>query len=138
MRRCREIIEERAPRGEKASLLAVTQVLAYLRYHSVELLKILGGRTIMLEVPFLDEIVQEKYGNLLAEKTREAARETACKTAHQDIVTVLEARFGEVPRDLVEEIEPVVDEEQLKALVRAAGTCPDLAAFRTTLRDASR
>ena len=42
----------------------------------------------MLEVPFLDEIVMEK--------TRETARETA----QRYIVAFLEARFGDVPRDL--------------------------------------
>ena len=83
----------------------------------------------MLEVPFMDEILLEKYGILLAQKTREAARETA----HQDIATFLEARFGDVPRDLVEAIESVVNEKQLKDLVRSAAACPDLAAFRRAM-----
>ena len=68
----------------------------------------------MLEVPFLDEIVMEK--------TRE--------TAQQDIVTVLEARFGDVPGDVVEGIESIDDETQLRGLVRLAASRPDLAAFR--------
>ena len=117
MQRCRDLIEHGASSGEKANLLAVTQVLAYLRYNSVELLEILGGRKIMLEVPFLDEIV--------AEKTRE--------TAHKDIATVLKTRFGAVPHDVVEAIGSVADEEQLEALVRLAVVCPDLAAFRRTI-----
>ena len=58
--RCRDLIDEGAPPGEKANLLAVTQVLAYLRYNSMELLEVLGGRKVMLEVPYLDEIVMEK------------------------------------------------------------------------------
>ena len=91
----------------------------------------------MLESPLIDELVMEKYGELLTEKTREAARETAretaCETAHQNIVTVLEARFGDVPRDLVEEIESVVDGKQLQGLVRTAAACPDLDAFRGAL-----
>ena len=87
----------------------------------------------MLESPLIDELVMEKYGELLTEKTREAARETACETAHQYIVVVLEARFGDVPRDLAEEIESVVDEKQLKCLVRSAGACPDLDAFRSAV-----
>ena len=92
----------------------------------------------MLESPLIDELVMEKYGELLTEKTRVAAREAAhkatreatCETAQQDIVTVLEARFGDVPRDLAEEIESVVDGKQLKGLVRTAVACPDLDAFR--------
>ena len=75
----------------------------------------------MLEIPFLDEIVREK--------TRITARETA----HQYIVTVLEARFGEVPVDLAEEIESIDDEKQLRGLVRSAGSCPDLEAFRNSM-----
>jgi predicted transposase YdaD len=115
--RCREVIEQQAPPSERANLLAVTQVLAYLRYNSVELLRILGGTEVMLEIPFLDEIVKEK--------TRETARE--------DIVTVLETRFGEVPQELVEGVESVVDEKRLKGLVRSAAACPDLAAFREAI-----
>ena len=114
---CRDLIDEGAPRGEKTNLLAVTQVLAYLRYNSKDLLKILGGKEVMLEIPFLDEIVMEK--------TRE--------TAHKDIGTVLKTRFGDVPRDLVEAIESVVDEEQLEDLVRSAVVCPDLATFRRAM-----
>ena len=83
----------------------------------------------MLEVPYLDEIVLERYENLLAEKTREAARENA----HENIAAFLEARFGDVPRDLVEAIESVVDEKQLEGLVRSAGTCRDLAEFRRAM-----
>jgi hypothetical protein len=48
-------------------------------------------------------------------------------------VTFLEARFGDVPRDLAEEIESVVDEKQLKGLVRSAGACPDLDASRNVI-----
>ena len=91
----------------------------------------------MLEVPYLDEIVLERYENLLAQKTREAAREGAREgareNAHKYIATVLETRFGDLPRDLVEAIESVVDEKQLKDLVRSAAACPDLAAFRRAM-----
>ena len=76
----------------------------------------------MLELPFLDELVMEK--------TRGTARVTAREKAHQYIVTVLEARFGEVPVELAEEIESIDDEKQLRGLVRLAASCPDLDAFR--------
>jgi len=68
----------------------------------------------MLETPFLDEIVREK--------TRE--------TTQPAIAGFLEARSGEVPPDLLEAIKSVVDEQQLKGLVRSAAVGPDLAAFR--------
>ena len=76
MERCRDVIEQNAPPDEKANLLAVTQVLAYLRYNDMGLLTILGGRKVMLESPLIDELVQEKYGDQLAELT-EKIRETA-------------------------------------------------------------
>ena len=117
MRRCRDLIERDAPFGEKANLLAVTQVLAYLRYNSIELLEVLGGSKVMLEIPYLNEIVMEK----------------SRATAHRHLTVFLEARFGDVPRDLVEEIESVVDEKQLEGLVRSAGTCRDLAEFRRAM-----
>jgi hypothetical protein len=41
--------------------------------------------------------VQEKFEIVLAEKTREATQETALATARQSILSVLDARFGEVP-----------------------------------------
>lgn len=72
-------------------------------------------------MPFLDEIVMEK--------THVTARETA----HQYIVTVLEARFADVPVDLAEEIEAIDDEKQLRGLVRLAASCPDLDAFRRSV-----
>jgi hypothetical protein len=71
----------------------------------------------MLEVPFLDEIVMEK------------ARETA----QRYIVAFLEARFGDVPWDLIEQIEAMDDEKQLTGFVRSAGSCLDLEAFRKAI-----
>jgi len=106
-------------------LLAVTQVFSFLRYNDLAILTVLGGKEVMLEIPFLDEIVMEK--------TRETARVTARETAHQYIVTVLEARFGEVPVDLAEEIESIDDEKQLRGLVRLAASCADRDAFRNAI-----
>ena len=77
----------------------------------------------------LDDVVREMCEALLREEIREAARENA----HQNIAAVLETRLGDVPRDLVEAIESVVDEKQLKDLVRLAVACPDLAAFRQAI-----
>ena len=107
----------------------------------------------MLESPLIDELFIEKYGELLAQRTREVtrevtrkvarktarevtrkvARETACETAHRDIVTFLETRFGEIPRDLAEEIGSVSDDEQLRGMVRTAAACRDLESFRSEI-----
>jgi len=35
---CREVIEEHAPPGEKANLLAVTQVFSFLQYNDLAML----------------------------------------------------------------------------------------------------
>jgi hypothetical protein len=61
---------------------------------------------------------------------QELRAEWACARTHQDILAVLETRFGEVPRDLPEKIASVVDDDQLTELVRKAASCPDLKAFR--------
>ncbi len=73
LQRCRESIEQHAPSGEKTNLLVVTQVFSFLRYNDLGLLTILGGKDVMLEIPFLDEIVMEK--------ARETARETLSRTS---------------------------------------------------------
>jgi hypothetical protein len=65
---------------------------------------------------------------------RRAARRRATRaTAQQDIAGFLEARFGELPPDLVEAIESVGGEKELKDLVRSAAVCADLAAFRRAI-----
>ena len=83
----------------------------------------------MREMRSLDDVVRAMFEMLLREEIREAV----CQAAHQDIAMVLEARFGDVPRDLVDAIESVVDEKQLKDIVRSAAACPDLAAFRCAM-----
>jgi len=94
-------------------LLAVTQVLSSLRYNDVGLLSILGGRNAMIESPLLQEFVAEGR--------------------RKDILTFLETRFGEVPLDVSEAIQSVVDEDRLTDLVRKSASCPDLDAFRNVI-----
>jgi len=113
LRRCRDAIEGQAPEEEKANLLAVTQVLSSLRYNDVGLLSILGGRNAMIESPLLQEFVAEGR--------------------RKDILTILETRFGEVPLDVSEAIQSVVDEDRLTDLVRKSASCPDLDAFRNAI-----
>jgi hypothetical protein len=83
----------------------------------------------MPEMHSLDDVVREMFEQFLREDIREAAR----ATAHENIAAFLEARFGDVPRDLVEAIESVDDKKQLKDLVRSAAACPDLPAFRRAM-----
>ncbi len=120
--RCREVIELHAPAGEKANLLAVTQVFTRLRYNDPGLLVLLGGKEAMLESPLIEEV----FHDALAEKAR--------KTAHQDILTILETRFGSVPQEVVAGIRSVADGDRLTDLVRKAASCPDMESFRDTVR----
>jgi hypothetical protein len=114
LERCRDTIQQDAPPCERANLLAVTQVLTYLRYNDVGLLTILGGTRTMIESPLIQELVSARI--------------------HKCIVAFLETRFGQVPRDLVEQIQAVDDEDQLNELVRSAASCRDLDSFRTAMR----
>ena len=110
---CRARIDQDAPPDEHENLLAVTQLLARLRYHDPKLFQLLGGRKAMIESPLLDE--------LKAEWTRETTRKA--------ILKFLEARFGIAARALEAELK-TVDENRLDDLLSLAATCRTLASFR--------
>ena len=59
--------------------------------------------------------------------------ELLAKRTQENIVDVLTGRFGKVPHDIAERLRAVVREKELKALIRFAGQCPDLATFRERL-----
>jgi hypothetical protein len=114
LQQCRAIIDGRAQPDERENLLAVTQVLARLRYNDEALMAIFGGRQAMLELPYMHEIVQE----LVAERM------------HRGILGVLEARFGAVPEEVATAVKATTDDEQFQTLLKLAAQCPDLATFR--------
>ncbi|QEH38606.1 hypothetical protein OJF2_72100 [Aquisphaera giovannonii] len=150
LRRCRERIDREAPPDEHESLLAVSQVLARLRYHDETLFQLLGGRKAMLELPFLEElkaewireavekekaareaVEKEKAAREVAEKAaREADHEAACRI----ILEVLGARFGSAAKELRAELAAINDDARLGELARLAGTCKTLEAFHARLR----
>jgi hypothetical protein len=99
-------------------LLAVTQVLAVLRYNDPKLFQLLGGRKAMIESPVLREFI--------AENTRETLREA--------ISSFLVGRFGSGAGRLQRSFESIEDESELRELVKYAGSCPDLASFQARLR----
>jgi hypothetical protein len=113
LERCAAKIERDAPTKERADLLAVSQVLAELRFPHPELLSLLGGRVPMIESPMLKKMRAE--------------------TLHKAILTFLKARFGTVPRDVTRRLQAILDEERLTSLSALAARCPDLAAFREAL-----
>jgi hypothetical protein len=113
LERCRERIEAQARGDERANLLAVSQVLARLKFPQPELLALLGGQRAMIESPLITELL--------------------VKTRQDDIVEVLAGRFGKVPHEIVTRLRSVVKERELKALIRFAVRCPDLKEFRERL-----
>jgi hypothetical protein len=119
LRQCRERIDRDAPPDEHENLLAVTQVLAGLRYNDPMLFQLLGGREAMIESPVLQE--------LIADCERKAALETRQKV----VVEILVARFGDEAKALEAEITSVGD--RLGDYLKVAATCPDLASFRKEL-----
>lgn len=113
LQECRQRIDQQAAVAEHANLLAVTQVLARLRYPDPQLLSLFGGRKIMIESPLIQE--------LLAERMRQA------------IQKVLTGRFQSVPSELMTLLQAIQEETKLDELVVWAARCPDLESFRARL-----
>jgi hypothetical protein len=98
-------------------ILAVTQVLAGLRYNDRKLFQILGGRKAMIESPVLQELKEEW--------TREAAIEY--------LMTFLVARFGAKAGELENSLKAIDDASRLKELIKHAATARSLNSFRKQL-----
>ncbi len=117
-RRCRDLIDRKAPPDEHANMLGVAVKLADIRYHNhPELLAILGGKQAVIDSPLIREIMDEQAAQLL----------------HETIPDVLAGRFGAVPPDVVTAIRSVQDVSRLKRVNHLAARAPDLAAFRRDL-----
>jgi hypothetical protein len=116
--KCRAIIDEKAKPDEKENLLAVTQILARLRYNAEEAKALFGGDRPMIESPLLAEIVEE----------------AKVKAKQQDIVEVLKARFGTIPEEIMVSLRDVQDLEKLNNLIRLAARSADLGDFEQHLR----
>jgi predicted transposase YdaD len=74
----------------------------------------------------------------LAEQFRQEGLQTGLEKGRQQgmqqgLLEVLEVRFGSVPAGLTETLSTVSDLDKLKALHRAALTCPDLESFALSL-----
>jgi hypothetical protein len=117
LQRCREQIDRLATPAEHGNLLAVTQILAGLRYNDPALLTILGGKLHMIQSPVLIEVLEERE--------REVAQ--------RYVLQVLTSRFGSVPEALAAQVRSVQSLELLEQLHRFAAVCPDVEAFRAHL-----
>jgi hypothetical protein len=110
---CRRRIDQQAPPDEQANLLAVTQVLAFLRYNDRQLLSIFGGSPAMIESPLIRELMAERM--------------------HKVISRILTDRFGSVSPEISAGLRAVTEDNQLDELAVWAGRCPDLDAFNSRL-----
>jgi len=121
IRQCRARIDQVTSPDEHVNLLAVTQVLAGLRYNDPKLFELLGGRKAMIESPLFQE--------LKAEWTQETARETTIRI----LMSILVTRFGPKAEALETEIKAIGDEARLEELAKHAATCRTLGSFRKQL-----
>ena len=164
LKECRKRIDQQAPPGQHEALLAVTQFLARLRFDARVLAEIFGGVDAMLELPFLDEIlekkaeeraerkVEQRIGPIVAQKVaQQVAQQVAQKVAQQvaqkvaqqvaqksrkHILLYLRGRFGPSIRpEISEELEAIEDDARLDELVEWAATCLDVDAFRAKLTE---
>jgi hypothetical protein len=92
--------------------MAVTQVFARLRYNNERLFQLFGGRSAMIESPVIQEIVADRQ--------------------REDILKVLETRFGTPARTLEPEVS-TVEFDKLDEILKLAVTCRSLASFRKKL-----
>jgi hypothetical protein len=113
LERCAEKIEREAPRKQRADLLAVTQVLTELRFPNPDLVRLLGGKELMIESPLMQKMMAEAH--------------------NRATLRILRGRFGTVPRDMTKRLGEIIDEERAADLNVLAAQCPDLQAFRDAL-----
>jgi hypothetical protein len=93
LEQCRERIETQAHPDDRDNLLAVSQVLARLRFPQPDLLALLGGSEGMIESPLIQEL-QAEYGQNM-------------------VLEYLKKRFGKVPRDIRKLLSEVKDPKKL-------------------------
>ena len=117
LQQCKDVIEARTTDTQRANLLAVTEILAGLRYDERMVETILRRGGTMIESPVLQRWFRE--------------REIA--TRQVVVLEALQGRFGPVPADVSAAVRTVEDEGRLKDLLRTAYTCDALDAFRAAL-----
>jgi predicted transposase YdaD len=122
---CRARIDQVTSPDEHLNLLAVTQILARMRYNDPKLFQILGGRKAIIESPL--------FWELKAEWTQEGKIEGKIEAKIEDLMTILVTRFGTKAEELETEIKAIGDEARLKELLTHAATSRTLGSFRKQL-----
>ncbi len=135
--RCRDEIAKVPNRADRASLMAVAEILAGLAFPDRRFLDIFGGAKVMIESPVLEEvkeILRKRYEEQYMAEGLAAGRAAGRVAEAQELLNeILAERFQAVPEDVRTKVAALADLPRLKALVRLAATCPDLAAFAAQL-----
>jgi hypothetical protein len=113
LERCAARIEKEARPKDRIDLLVVSQVLAGLKFPSLDLFSFFGGHNAMIESPLIQKFVAEHDHGL--------------------ILAILEARFETVPRDVTKSLRAETKEKKLKKLVVLAAKCRNMEAFQEAL-----
>lgn len=127
--RCRDRLVTVADPADRAGLTAVAQILAGLAFPDRRFFDFFGGAEAMIESPVLDEVREILRKRFEAQYKAEGMAQGRVAEAQESILTTLEARFGTLPDDTRAKLTAITDLPRLKALVRLAATCPDLATF---------
>ena len=121
MTRCRDRLVQVPDANDRVGLLAVTEILAKLAFpgRSFNLFRGLSMFQKLIVAAIHEEPELQEYTRLVFKKM----------TIREYTLDVLEARFGSVPPECEEALDEIGDMDRLKALLRLAATCPDVAAF---------
>jgi hypothetical protein len=146
LQECRERIVQQGRPEEQDNLLAMTRVMAEVRYNDPQLLSLLGGSLmtidkVLMQTPAFQrylaektrQVAEETERRVAAETARKVAEETARETVRKDVGRVLHQRFGAVPADVAVSLQAIAEQARLEDLHDLAVVCPDLEAFRQAL-----
>jgi len=117
LQRCRDRIEHEGGQ-QKGNLLAVAHVFARLHYDKPEWLDILGGSKMIIETPFIQQIVAESERAGLVE----------------GILHMLKKKFGDPGPEIAASLAQVKGKEAILDLVVRAGNCTSLQEFKEALQ----
>jgi hypothetical protein len=120
LRQCRNRIDQ-APEAEQDNLRAVAHIMAQMRYNEKGLFSIFGDQQMFDDSPLVLEVVER----------------TRLKTVREMVLQNLETRFNDLPPQIVEMVNAVVDERRLRRLGVDAVRCSSLDDFRARLVSSS-
>lgn len=126
MTRCRDRLVQVPDPNDRAGLTAATDIFVGLAFPGRSFFELLRGS------PMFEKVIETAY------RESPAFRQTLQgvfrrEIIRESIVAALEARFGSVPAECAAGLDDVLDDARLKALLRLAATCPDVAAFMAAL-----